>query len=536
MSLQRDVRHGVRIGRAEFVQSMREYFRDKRRLVGLTMILLFFGGSLLFALPTVYDIGQTARSVGVIPYFASAATALPVALLVLSTLRTLERIGNIETEDLILMTVHLRAVIVGLIGAEIARLVMWFGVPLGALVTAFALGLGSPSLLVTSLLVAVPLVCWAAVWGYACGIAVLRLLRQLPGLRRTLKLCGILTIPLLIVGSQFVGQYSVREGIPVQILLPGITFEPLRAYAAFAFVGTPLAQPTSVNALAILVVLIALTPVGLIIATEQASTLWFTETVSHRGTQQMSTSVGRYTPPRPFVWTNAGRIAWGHLLRGIRQPQEFSHLVMLLFVIGPFGTTIVQSSGDALGILVAGSGVGLGTYLAGATFGLNPLGDDRPQLPLILLTETDPRTIVQSRLFAGLAVGIPVVVLIPIASIIIGTPPLYGFVFAAVGVGMCLAAALFGVGIGSAYPIYEEREFWGTETVVPSTGVMMLYMFVVGGDTILGLIVTWYVITGHLVVTPIAGLGLSVYLLLTVAVPYGSYRYAIGRYQQYSVA
>ena len=208
---------------------------------------------------------------------------------------------------------------------------------------------------------------------------------------------------------------------------------------------------------------------------------------------------------------------------------------MILFFIGPLGTTVVQSSGDALGPLVAGTGVGLGTYLAGATFGLNPLGDDRPQLPLLLLTETDPRTIIRGRLLAGLAIGIPVAVLIPLASVIIGTAPLSGLVFAAVGVGMCLAAALFAVGLGSSYPIYEEREVWGTETVVPSTLVMTVYLFVVGGGTILGLIATWYALTGHLVVTPVFGVGFGVYLLLTVGISYGLYRYAIRRYRRYTV-
>lgn len=50
-------------------------------------------------------------------------------------------------------------------------------------------------------------------------------------------------------------------------------------------------------------------------------------------------------------------------------------------------------------------------------FGLNPLGDDRPQLPLILLTETAPGTFLRARVLAGLIVGLPFVVLVPLASI-----------------------------------------------------------------------------------------------------------------------
>jgi hypothetical protein len=207
---------------------------------------------------------------------------------------------------------------------------------------------------------------------------------------------------------------------------------------------------------------------------------------------------------------------------------------MILFFIGPIGTTVVQSSGDALGVLIAGTGVGLGTFLAGATFGLNPLGDDRLQLPLLLLTTTSPRALVRGRLVAGLVVGLPIAVLVPLASVSLGTPVLRVLTFAGVGVGTCFAAAMFALGIGAAYPIYEGREFWGTETVVPSTLVMIGYLVVVGGGTVLGLIVTWFAVTGNLVLTPVAMSGLGVYLLLTVGVPYGAYRYAVRRYRRYS--
>ena len=208
---------------------------------------------------------------------------------------------------------------------------------------------------------------------------------------------------------------------------------------------------------------------------------------------------------------------------------------MAVFFVAPLGTAVFQSSGDAIGLLVGGMGVGLGTYLAGATFGLNPLGDDRPQLPLLLLTETTPQAIVRGRLLAGVAVGLPIAVLVPLVSVLLGTPPSHAVAFAVVGIGMCLAAAMFAVGIGSAYPIYEEREFWGSESVVPSTLVMIGDLFVVGGGTILGLFVTWFAVTGNVVLTPVFVVGFGVYLLVTVGVSYGSYRYAVRRYRRYTV-
>jgi hypothetical protein len=388
---------------------------------------------------------------------------------------------------------------------------------------------------VTGALVLLSLVVASAVWGYALGVAGLRVLRSLPGLRRLLKGVGVLALVGLAVASQFVGRSVAEEGVSLSRVLSLFTFEPLLEYIALAFVGTPLSRPPSVEAVAVLVALVALTPAGLAVATRQASELWFTDAPSRERGGRTPSSEGGFTPPGPFAWRKAGRLAWGVLVRAKRHPQELSHLLIGVFFLGPLGTTAFQSSGDAVGPLVAGIGVGLGTYLAGATFSLNPLGDDRPQLPLVLLTGVAPRTLVRGRLLAGLAVGLPVAVLAPLTSVFLGFSPLRAAGFGLAGLGTCLAASSFAVGLGAAYPVYEEREFWGAETVVPSTLVMLAYLFIVGGGTAIGLFVTWLAAAGGLTLTPLLAVGLCVYLLLTVCVPYGSYRYAVRRYRRYTV-
>lgn len=284
--------------------------------------------------------------------------------------------------------------------------------------------------------------------------------------------------------------------------------------------------------------LLGLTPVGLAVAERQATALWFTDDPVRTGTTDTSSepavSSGGFSPPQPFSWTKAGRIAWGYLLRAVRHPQEFSHLLMLVFLVGPMAGTFFQSSpGERFPLLVAGTGVLFGVYLSGATFGLNPLGDDRPQFPLVLLTETTPRTFLRGRVLAGLAVGLPFVILVPLATIAAGTRPLNGITLATVGTGFSLLAALFALGLGCAYPIYEERELWGAETVAPSTLVLIAYSVVVMGGTVIGLGITWFGLTGNLVVTGILVGGLGVYLLPTVGLPILSYWYSQRRYRRY---
>ncbi|RDZ40061.1 hypothetical protein C5B86_17240 [Haloferax sp. Atlit-19N] len=540
MSLRRDVRHGLRIGRAEFVRSLRGYASETRRIIGLLLLLLFFGGSLLFSLPAVYVVGRGAQSVTEIPFFDLVATAIPVGLALLATFRTLERIGRVENESLVLTTVHPQAVVIGLITAEIGRIGLWFGLPLAVVAATFTAGLGAPSLLFTTAVVAAPLACCTTVWGYAAGVAVLRAFKRLPGVRRTLKVVGFVAMVGLVLVSQSFGRLLAEGSLPLEWLAATLTFGPLADYLALAFVGTPLARPFSAAAVVTFAAIVALTPVGLVVATRQASALWFTDraTGGDRGSSAASAeangSPGGFSTPKPLAATSGGHVAWGLLVRGVRHPQKFTHLVMLAFFLGPLGTTIVQSSADGLGPLLAASGAGLGTYLAGATFGLNPIGDDRPQFPMLLLTPTAPQELVRGRVLAGVILGVPVAAALPLAAVALGTSPLSAVGFALVGALMCVAAAAFSVGIGAAYPIYEEREFWGATTVVPSTLVLMAFMFVVGPGTVIGLVATWFGVTGHLSATPLLAAGLGLYLLVTVGVSYGSYRYAVRRYRTYT--
>ncbi|ELZ94510.1 hypothetical protein C440_10038 [Haloferax mucosum ATCC BAA-1512] len=534
MTLRRDVRHGLRIGRAEFVRSIRGYTKETRRVIGIIFSVLFFGVMTLFLASGAYVAGRSVQSAAEIPFFDPATTVLPAALLVLVVLRTFERIGDIEASEFVLTTVHPRAVVIGLLVAETSRLVLWFGLPIAAFVAAFTSGLGAPTLPLSAAAVLLPLVGWATVWGYALGIGFLRVLQYLPGIRRMLKIVGGALVLVFVAGSQFVGQAIVSEDISIGSLLSRVTFAPLVDYVSLAFVGTPLARPSSWTAAVVALVLLALTPVGLAVATRQATALWFTDVGSRSATAQSKGSESGFSAPKPLALAQSGRIAWGHLVRGVRHPQQFSHLITIIFFIGPVGTSAFQGLDDYLGLVVAGTGIGLATYLAGATFGLNPLGDERPQLPFLLLTATTPRTLVRGRALAGFAIGAPVAVVASLGSIAFGTKPLHGVGFALGGVVMCLAATAFAVGIGTAYPIYEEREFWGTETVVPSTLVLLLYIFIVGGGTTIGYFTTLYLVSEGIPTAVLPGVLIGLYGLVTAGVSYGSYRYAIRRYRTYT--
>jgi hypothetical protein len=47
-------------------------------------------------------------------------------------------------------------------------------------------------------------------------------------------------------------------------------------------------------------------------------------------------------------------------------------------------------------------------------------------------------------------------------------------------------------------------------------------------------VVTWFAVTGNLVLTTVFSVGFGAYVLLTVGVSYGAYRYAIRWYRRYA--
>ncbi|WP_432765060.1 hypothetical protein [Halobaculum litoreum] len=83
--------------------------------------------------------------------------------------------------------------------------------------------------------------------------------------------------------------------------------------------------------------------------------------------------------------------------------------------------------------------------------------------------------------------------------------------------------------------MYEEREFWGAETVVPSTLPMLVVLFVVFGGTLVGTGATVVLTTGAVAPRVAAVVAFAVYLCFTVGVSGASYRYAVRRYRTYTL-
>jgi ABC-2 type transport system permease protein len=544
-----DLRDGLQIGVMEVRRSIRLYFQQPRRKIALILLTLIFGSVVLFGgIPIAYSVGETIRIEQRFPLLTAARQLLTVFVLVLIALflsRTIEQLSHIDSEELMLTTTTPRAVVIGLLSAEVVRFLMWLGIPILLMFSAFAIGMQSVALLVTVPLILVPIVAFAAVSGYVLGIAVLSIARHLP-IPSQIKTIGyILVFVVVLVGSQVVPRLVLSNDLPFSLapIENALLVSPFAAYADFLLIGTPIARPISLSAVLVLVGLIVSVPIGFTVASRLSTRFWMTEPAhSHvRGPEDSEAEMTSTRVPRPFAWWKSGRIAWQYLRRGARSPQQFVHLAIVLIAIAPAISSLFTGStgSNIVYIFVLGGSIVIGAVLAGAAFGLNPFGDEQTTMPLLLVTTTPPRQFIRGRIVAGLVVSVPFVVVVPCVVAVVGPQSaLAVFVYVLVGSGLAVMSAAWAVGLGTAYPKYESQKMMGVDSVTPSYLILSSHNLAV---SIVGLIVL--VLTGFSLLSlshgsSISGLyigGAVVCVVILAASAIGAYVYAVRRFRSHTL-
>ncbi|MFC5970534.1 hypothetical protein ACFPYI_04245 [Halomarina salina] len=541
-SLVADARHGRRIARVEVRRSVRGYFQQRSAKLGLAALVLIFGSVFVFGvLPAAYGVGRVVSTESQFPLLDALrqqTTSVVGTLLVIFALRTVERLSNVDNEELLLTTTSSRAVVFGLLLAEVTRLCLWFGPPLLLALGAFCLGAGTPLFAVSTLLALAPLVAFAAVFGYLLGICALYASRYVP-LPSSLKTVAYpLLIGVVIVASQILPRLYLSGSLPFTLdpLFDLLDASPFAAYGEFFLLGTPVARPVSPVAVAVLGALLAAVPVGLTVTARVVDRFWTTDAAVTDGTGSEGTVEATPTrTPRPFAFSKAGRIGWHYLRQGGRSPRRFVHLFFVLFMLAPVASSVVESPDLLYLVAIAGSVV-LGAFLSGSAFGLNPFGDDQAVLPLLLVTATPPRAFVRGRLVAGLAIGLPFVVLGPLVVALVGPQTLLeAVVYASFGLLLAVASATWGVGLGTAVPKFESRTMYGVETVTPSLLVLFGYNALVGLTGVLGLVLLGVALSEGVATSPLViGVG-AVAAAVLLATALGSYVYAVRRFRSYTL-
>jgi len=518
-----DLRDGWVLARTELRAQVRRIAGNRRQLVGVVVGVLSFG--LFFPLSFVgqvlaFGAGLASGQPPLARFGTVLASALTVGLYFGgATAINQSRVGAIG--PLVRTSIPPQAVVVGRFTSETIQAMAFAVVPGVVLLAMVGVGAGTPVPVALVAVGTLPVLLAGLVVGRALGAAIRYL-----GLLSRLSAWGKAVVFVVVAGGVFVAFQATFPAIfgegtsSLSALLPG---SPLQAYAGV--VTAPLGATPRPLGLAVAALALAVIPVGLAATLRIEGTLLFDD----RGDQSGEADDVSRTVPRPLAGTPGTRIAWRYLLRTRRNPKLVSHLSMVLFGGLAFVGSLVTSP-DLLWTLGPGAAIVVGSVLAGATYCLNPMGDDRDQLPLLLTSTASTKQLLRGRAIAGLVVGgvVAVGISVPLGLVADSLPRVLG---RALLTPLVLAgAAGTALGIGAVVPKFQRREYMNVERAHPSTIGMLSYFFGTMLVVAAGLGLLWWTIDSGRLLWAVAGW--AVYLAVLAGGGVGGYVYAVRKFDQ----
>lgn len=518
-----DLRTATRITRTELRASIRRITGDRRQAAA---VLFGFGQFVLWPLVfygQVLAVGAETASgdppVGVVSGVATGTLALGAFVGVTSALNR-DQVGNVGT--LLRVSATPRAVAVGRLASELLQAAALFAAP--ALGVTVMLGIGAGGPLAPTTLVAAALLPLAAslLVSRAVG-SVVRYLGLLSGLSVWTKLLGgVVLFGTMLAGTQYAVSTVFEDG-PFQIpaVLPG---QPMGAYAATAL--APVGGSVTPLGVVLLAGFLVAIPVGTLAAARVETWILLRDEGTGPG-ETVTTGSGAI--PRLFGRSLSTRIAWRHLRRSKRDPRSLAHLFS--FVAGPLaGVGYLLANPEQTLVIAGPAAVVLGSLVAGAAYCLNPLGDDREQLPWLFTTLSSTGVLLRGRMLAGvtvgLAIGLPGVALSAIA-----VSPRFAVGLAVLLPVLSLSGAGIALGLGAIAPKFERNEYLNVERAHPSQPALLGFFFVGTLVVSLGPTILWLWDTGAVPFVG-AGVAIGVYLLVLSLGGVVGYLYARHRFDR----
>lgn len=410
------------------------------------------------------------------------------------------------------------AVTLGTMGNEVSSVLLYFVTP-ALLGFAVEIGVeaGSPLAPVLVIVVAALPLLTGFLVGRIAG-AILQYVGVFAGIgewpRRLIRLVAAAAI---YVGFRvFLPGSSGGPSLSVPAFLPG---RPLQAYAGvvFAPAGSTL-TPTGIGAV---IATLAVIGVGFEGAIRIETALLFREEA------QAASRAETTTRARRAPWWLGGaastRMAYRYLLRTRRDPGMIAHLFPLSFGLVGIVLSVLTNPASAR-LLVGPAFVVAGVVIAGEAYGLNPLGDDGDQLPLIMTSVPSTAVLLRGRAIAG---GLPGFV---IAAIGVGLSALDGSaaivaLHALLAIVLIPSAAGAALGLGAIAPRFDRREYMNVERAHPSTGASV--GFLLGASIVagIGFVLRWWSFSGVPITYAIGAW--VVYLAIVIGAGVGGYGYAV---------
>jgi len=527
---QSDLRDASVLVRTELRARLRYTRGETRQLLGVVAVLFGFGVVLpLMGAGQALSFGRTLAG-GTVPAGRAGAVFGGIASVGLYVGGAggfnQSRIGSVG--PLVRTSVPPRAAAVGRLVSDVATTLAVVAPPAIALGLLVTVGAVTPVVPAVLGIAALPVVLAALSVGRAAG-TVARYVNERLAVSLWVKASVVVVVSVVaFVGSQLLIRSWFDSGtagpasMPVAGAVGGTALVPGRPLQAYALATlSPLGStPSAWGGLVVLVVL-GTAPVALTVALRTERVLLERDV----GRDDAETTTGSRGVPRPFTATPSTRVAWRYLLRTRRDPRTLAHLGPFVFgALGLVGTGVTDP--DSLLLVGPGTAAVGGAAVVGAAYCLNPLGDDREQLPLLLTSVRSPAVLLRGRAIAGGVLGLVVAIGVGAPLGWVGFDPAYALGQSAFAVAFAAASAGTALGIGSLLPQFERREYMSVERAHPSTVATLGFFFgsiVVGGT---GLVLMGVIRNGP---GPAAVVAAAVYLAVVGASGVGGYVYAVRR-------
>lgn len=533
-------RHAGVIARVELRRQWRKATSSRAKLAAHVVVGVFFLAFAAAAAFGGYFAGEAVASGSVddpVTPAGYAAGAVMAFGAFIAGIRGFQETGEPDEPALLLTTVPHRDVVGGLLLAEIGTQVALFGLPAAVAAVAFAVGAGSPlSLVLVPVGLLLPAL-FGALVGYDGSLAVKNVLVRSEFVAAHKGALGVLAV-LAYVGL----LVSNSLGAAFALVVEPVRASPVGWFADLALLAVaPGASPVrAVGAVAFALVALV---VGVAVAVRLAEWLWYADRAQpeERGTpaaSKTSTVAGGLLGgriDRPTAWV--ARRAW---LQTRRNPIKAVFVFYPLFVAyGPVATAF--ETGSVPATLPPAMAL-YGAWATGALFALNPFGDEGAVLPVTVISGVGGRRFVRGTLLPGLAVGLPVTLALTVGAGVLSPLALSEtLLLAGAATALCFGAAGIAVGAGTAFPKFERTSVTRSRKVVmPGLYAFGAYSLVLVVLASPGLGAVALPALGLLdggppgVAVVAAGAGLTA--LLAGGAGFLGYRYAAGRFDEYTVA
>lgn len=544
--------HAVRLARIDVTRAVRKHTTlrgtSSSALGLLVYALLLVGGSLGGGYLGSWlgrDLATGALPADAIGFVRGTVALFWLVGVAVYVARTVGQRGVLARPEGILTVVPTSQALVGVLLAEYVYYLLWTIVPATALGVGLAVGTGTltPAVAVPAA-VALAGVGSVAV-GYPVGLAIRHVASRFAVVARNKG-----RILVFVFAAYFVAlSTGVWNDLLVRLLGP-LQDSPPGWYADLLLVGAPAIDAAPARAVGAVGLTVAVAVVGTAAGARLAARHWFSDPALAGAAESRPADVAPGVDRRlaPIVGRPTAALVVLSWRRARRSPLKLLYAFYPLLVLAGLFASIVRSG--EIPAYLPYAVVVFAAWAAGVVFTLNPLGDQGAALPSTLLSGVDGRRFVGAHVLAGLVVAVPLGTIAVAAVAVLGPldRPTTGALVVATPVAMVASAAL-AVGLGTAVPRFEETTVTKSmETVLPSRwafALFSLYLFGTAGAAIAvseppvrelaaGL-VTWVLPVGLSVDADALYLVAAVALVPLLVAPFLSYRYAIRRFDRYTL-